>query len=152
MMTKNTPHSATPEVLAAGGVVFNDRDEVLFCHPTRTHWHNWRMPKGHVGEGEPIRKAALREVIEETGYKCTIVAKVQTTTRYRTNSGGRSVWKTMHLFAMRAIERVQEPDWENDAFKWVPIDEAVEFSAPRERPLIQEAIQIWKNRSQTSAA
>jgi ADP-ribose pyrophosphatase YjhB (NUDIX family) len=148
MMKRSTPAGTTPEVLAAGGVVFNDEDQVLFCHPTRTRWDNWRMPKGHVDEGEPLRKAALREVLEETGYKCSIIAKVQTTTRYRTNSRGRSVWKTMHLFTMQAAERIQDPDWENDAFKWVPIEEAIEFSAPRERPLIMEAVQIWKNRSQ----
>ena len=146
-MTKTTTHrhSDTPEVLAAGGVVFNDHGEVLFCHPVRTPWHNWRMPKGHVDPDEPLRKAALREVLEETGYKCAIVRKVQTTTRYRTNSRGRSVWKTMHLFVMKVGERTQEPDWENDAFRWIPIAKAIEFSAPRERPLIQEAIQIWQS-------
>ena len=50
---------------AAGGVVV-DRDRVMVLHrPSRSEV---RLPKGHLEKGETAQQAALREVIEESGY------------------------------------------------------------------------------------
>ncbi len=50
-------------VEAAGGVVMNKRDEVLFIYRNQY----WDLPKGHVDPGESHLETALREVTEETG-------------------------------------------------------------------------------------
>jgi ADP-ribose pyrophosphatase YjhB (NUDIX family) len=56
----------------AGGVVINDRQEVLVIirdiERDGTMVHEVRLPKGHIDEGESARTAAMREVCEESGY------------------------------------------------------------------------------------
>lgn len=52
--------------LAAGAVLFRSgADEVVLLHHRGED--RWCFPKGHVEEGESIRDAAHREVLEETG-------------------------------------------------------------------------------------
>lgn len=48
---------------AAGGVVKNQKDEILFIH----RLEKWDLPKGKVEEGETTEIAAVREVEEECG-------------------------------------------------------------------------------------
>ena len=55
--------SAYKIVEAAGGVVFNPKNEILFIY-RRGHWD---LPKGKIDPGETPEIAALREVEEETG-------------------------------------------------------------------------------------
>lgn len=50
---------------AAGGVVFNTHNQVLFIYRSGL----WDLPKGKVDEGEGIEECALREVEEETGVE-----------------------------------------------------------------------------------
>ena len=52
-------------VKAAGGIVLNEKDEVLLIH-RRGHWD---LPKGKFEKGESKKECALREVEEETGVK-----------------------------------------------------------------------------------
>jgi predicted NUDIX family NTP pyrophosphohydrolase len=47
--------------------------EVLLVHPGGPFWSRrdlgaWSIPKGEVAAGEDLRAAALREVLEETGF------------------------------------------------------------------------------------
>ncbi len=48
---------------AAGGVVINEKDEILMIHRRGF----WDLPKGKLDEGETLEAAAVREVKEETG-------------------------------------------------------------------------------------
>ena len=50
-------------VEAAGGVVRNDKNQVLFIR----RWDIWDLPKGKVDGKETVERCALREVEEETG-------------------------------------------------------------------------------------
>lgn len=50
-------------VRAAGGVVLNAKNEVLFIHRKG----KWDLPKGKLEPGESKKKGAKREVEEETG-------------------------------------------------------------------------------------
>ncbi len=54
-----------PVVVAAGGLVKNEKGEVLFIKRNG----KWDLPKGRVEEKETIEQAALRETEEETGVK-----------------------------------------------------------------------------------
>ncbi len=50
-------------VEAAGGLVANKEDKILFIH----RLGKWDLPKGKLEKGEGVKEAAVREVEEETG-------------------------------------------------------------------------------------
>lgn len=59
---------------SAGVLVFRNRadPEVLLVHPGGPFWAKkdlgaWSIPKGEPGEGEDLRRCALRELAEELG-------------------------------------------------------------------------------------
>lgn len=87
-------------VRAAGGLVFRESSKgklkILVAH--RPKYDDWGLPKGKADKGETPEETAIREVLEETGYHCRIVAPVGTT-RYRINSG----IKEVNWFAMRPL-------------------------------------------------
>ncbi|MET7815798.1 NUDIX domain-containing protein [Streptomyces sp. NPDC005395] len=55
----------TGETVAAGVLLFDDRDRVLLVDPT--YKPGWEFPGGVVEPGEAPARAAMREVAEETG-------------------------------------------------------------------------------------
>jgi 8-oxo-dGTP diphosphatase len=61
------------EIEAAGGVVMRD-DQVLVVH--RPRYDDWSLPKGKLDPGETFEEAALREVWEETGVRCSLVREL----------------------------------------------------------------------------
>jgi len=75
-------------VRAAGGVVTRPAAgggvEVLVVH--RPRYDDWSLPKGKAEPGERDEDAALREVEEETGYRCTLGAELPTV-RYEDRRG-----------------------------------------------------------------
>ena len=42
--------------------------DVLLVRPNRDRYH-WGIPKGHINTDETVEECAVRETIEETGYK-----------------------------------------------------------------------------------
>ena len=50
---------------AAGGVVFDGDLVLVLERPSRSEF---RLPKGHIEDGETAEAAAVREVAEESGY------------------------------------------------------------------------------------
>ncbi|EHN11830.1 NUDIX hydrolase [Patulibacter medicamentivorans] len=56
------------EVQAAGGVLVRDGLTAVVHRPYRD---DWSLPKGKLDPGETFLQAALREVVEETGLRCT---------------------------------------------------------------------------------
>lgn len=65
-----------PVVEAGGGMVFNDKKEILFIRRNS----KWDLPKGKVEKGETYEEAALRETIEETGVKDLVIKRFITKT------------------------------------------------------------------------
>lgn len=108
----------TKVVKAAGGLVFRETSKgklrILVAH--RPKYDDWGLPKGKADEGETPEETAVREVLEETGYRCRIVAPIGTT-RYRINSGVKEV----QWFAMRPLPDSPgfEKNDEIDEIKWV---------------------------------
>ncbi|MFN3178688.1 MAG: NUDIX hydrolase [Thermus sp.] len=80
--------------LGAGGLVFNEKGEVLLL---RDRMGFWVFPKGHLEPGETLEVAAVREVQEETGVKAEVLAPLFPT-RYVNPKG---VEREIHWFLMR---------------------------------------------------
>ena len=60
---------------AAGGVVSNDKNEVLLIYRLK----KWDLPKGKIDKGETFKETAVREVEEETRVKIELGKKITTT-------------------------------------------------------------------------
>jgi 8-oxo-dGTP diphosphatase len=66
------PESA--DVKAAGGLVVRDDGRLAIAH--RPRYDDWSFPKGKLDPGETWEQAALREVHEEIGLRCTLGAEL----------------------------------------------------------------------------
>ena len=109
---------------SAGGAVVDARDNVLLVRTTTLQGKPvWTFPKGIVEEGEGTRDAAVREVREETGYRCEIESELPTS-EYWFRAAGRLVKKRVQWFRMRPLKKEGEPDHEVEEAAWVPLAEA----------------------------
>ena len=80
--------TGTEMVRAAGGVVTRPTRgggvEVLVVH--RPRYDDWSLPKGKAEPGERDEYTAVREVEEETGYRCKLGTELPTV-RYQDRRG-----------------------------------------------------------------
>jgi 8-oxo-dGTP pyrophosphatase MutT (NUDIX family) len=66
----------------------------------------------------------VREVREETGYRCEIVRELEPIT-YWFQRNGRRVRKTVRWYLMRPVEKVGDHDHEVEEVAWVEREEAL---------------------------
>lgn len=110
--------SVTSVVKAAGGLVFRRSSKgnlrILVAH--RPRYDDWGLPKGKAEKNESPEETAIREVLEETGFHCRIVAPMGTT-RYRINAG----IKEVNWFAMRPLPDSPgfKKNKEVDEIRWI---------------------------------
>ncbi|MEL6845440.1 MAG: NUDIX domain-containing protein [Bacteroidota bacterium] len=96
---------------AAGGLVFNENEEVLFIH--RLGW--WDLPKGKLEKGESIGEGAVREVEEETGLKdIQLGEKIYESYHTYRNRKDKRVLKRTYWFKMTAPNQPLTPQTEED--------------------------------------
>ena len=86
-----------PVVTAAGGLVLNDRDEVLFIHRNG----RWDLPKGKIEKDESLEAGAIREVEEETGVKGLEITRFLQETYHVFQRNGKYKLKVTHWYEMR---------------------------------------------------
>jgi 8-oxo-dGTP pyrophosphatase MutT (NUDIX family) len=109
---------------SAGGLVVDDQGQVLLIRARDLRNQPvWTLPKGALNPGESSIDAALREVQEETGYKCELVRELTPVT-YWFQRGGRRIRKTVRWYLMRPIAKVGEHDHEVDEVLWADRAEA----------------------------
>lgn len=89
--------SKIPVEKAGGGLVFNDKNEVLFIYRNK----KWDLPKGGIEKGEEIEDTALREVQEETGVKGLKITRKLNKTYHIFKRNGRYKLKITHWFEMK---------------------------------------------------
>jgi 8-oxo-dGTP pyrophosphatase MutT (NUDIX family) len=110
--------------VSAGGLVVDEHRNVLLIRARDLRNRPvWTLPKGALNEGESAEAAALREVREETGYRCEVVRELEPVT-YWFQREGRRIRKTVHWYLMRPLDKVGEHDHEVDEVRWTGPDEA----------------------------
>ena len=67
---KRVPRMPDAIHVAAGGIVFNARGEILL--QKRADNGQWGLPSGYVDVGESVEQAAVREILEETGIRARV--------------------------------------------------------------------------------
>jgi 8-oxo-dGTP pyrophosphatase MutT (NUDIX family) len=113
-----------PEVKAAGGVIVRTSKtgpKVLLVH--RSRYDDWGFPKGKLEPGEKFKQAALREVLEETGFECRR-HKPSLPSIFYDDRRGRL--KEVRYWLMTAISGEFEPNDEVDMIAWVRSDMVAE--------------------------
>lgn len=110
---------------SAGGVVVDDEGRVLLIRARDLRNRAvWTLPKGALTAGESNTEAALREVLEETGYRCEVVRELPAVTYWFQRSGQR-VRKTVHWYLMRPLEKIGDHDHEVDEVTWAERQDAL---------------------------
>ena len=71
---------------AARAVLLDDKGQVYLLNVSKHNYH--KLPGGGIDEGEDIKQALERELMEEVGCKAEIVAELGTVTEYRNYDDG----------------------------------------------------------------
>lgn len=137
---------------AAGIALFNQRGEVFLGRRSNTNSpYIWQMPQGGIDAGESPKKAAIRELEEETGIKAEFITPLgridqwlyydfppgfKGAKRVRGWHGQRQKWfafrftgKTKHI-NLNAHKPAEFIDW-----RWDSLERASTLVVPFKRPV-----------------
>ncbi|MFE6483978.1 NUDIX hydrolase [Streptomyces sp. NPDC057757] len=106
--------------------------ELEICLVHRPKYDDWSHPKGKLKRGEEHLAAALREVEEESGFRCAPGARLPSVLYY---AGGRR--KEVSYWAAKATDGRFTPNREVDRIAWLSPDAArTRLTQPRDRDLV----------------
>ena len=135
---KNDFKSLYETVLAGGGLVLNENDEILFIFRRGF----WDLPKGKMEGKETIKQCAVREVQEETGVgSLKLIKKICTTNHQFKRNGIRKIKKS-YWYLMRAQNVKLIPQEEEDITKakWMTLGKFKD----KERPVYKSIEDVLK--------
>ena len=95
--------------VSAGGVVFRLNGHQPLFLLIRDSYANWGFPKGHLEPGESPERAALREVVEETGLGAVESRGAIETIDWYFRFRGRLIHKVCHFYLMEAADERTNP-------------------------------------------
>ena len=90
-------------VQAAGGIVVNDEQQILFI----LRRGKWDLPKGKLDKGETLEQCAIRETEEETGLENVSLKKQILVTYHTYTEDGKNILKETYWFFL-SIKGKQE--------------------------------------------
>lgn len=99
------------QAVSCGGVVIFRGKILLLYRNIRNKDDGWVLPKGTVEEGEDYKDTALREVLEETGAKATIIKYIDKS-EYSFTVPEDTVRKEVHWYLMMADSYYSKPQRE----------------------------------------
>ena len=125
-------------MLAAGGVVVRDDGDgpkALVIH--RPKYKDWSLPKGKLDPGESFEQAAVREVMEETGFTTELLEPLGEIS-YRDRKARP---KLVRYWLMEPLEGEFAPNDEVDEVRWVDLEEAAALlNYERDTELVRKAL------------
>jgi 8-oxo-dGTP diphosphatase len=133
-------------IRAAGGVLWRAAPsasgesgvEIAVIH--RPRYDDWSFPKGKLSPNESDIEGAVREVLEETGYRVR-VGRPLGEVRYLKNQGGVERPKVVRYWAMQADGGGFTPNREVDELRWVSPAEAKELlTHPHDEKVLERFI------------
>jgi 8-oxo-dGTP diphosphatase len=116
-------------IRAAGGVLWRESTngtqdpivDVAIIH--RPRYGDWTLPKGKLASGESEVDGAIREVLEETGFRVRL-GRALGETRYFKEQAGYLRPKVVRWWAMEATGGAFSPTREVDDLRWVSLADA----------------------------
>jgi len=129
-------------IFAGGGVVMNNRDEILFIHRLGV----WDLPKGKTEDGESIEETSIREVEEECSISPLKIAKALQPTYHTYHLKDKLILKKTFWFEMRYEGNdLPSPQLEEDITeaKWInknDIEEVTQNTYPSIKEVLIEVL------------
>ena len=131
-----TPHATTAVVVEKDGKYLLVEET---CHGETV----FNQPAGHVEENESILNAAIRETLEETGWKVKLDAFIGLYT-YKAPSNGVTYYRM--CFAATAVQKITDQlDTGIISEHWLSYDEVVNLSDQLRSPLVKKCIDDFRN-------
>ncbi len=135
----------TRSQVSAGGVAYRWMDgrlEIVLISVGEQG--RWQLPKGMIGEAEPVETAAKREVREETGLETEMVAPIDNVQYwFYSKSRGKGIryHKVVHFFLLKCLSGdVSDHDDEVNEARWFEIEQAIQtLTFPNEQAIVQKA-------------
>ncbi len=127
----------TAPVRAGGGVVTrlgkSGKRQILLVH--RPHRSDWSFPKGKCDSpDESLKAAALREVAEETGFRCALGRKLPAVDYIDRNGNP----KIVQYWEMAVLDGSFKKNDEVDAIEWLSFNKAMaRLTHRRDRRLLE---------------
>jgi 8-oxo-dGTP pyrophosphatase MutT (NUDIX family) len=124
---------------AAGGIVQNDKKEILFIH----RLGKWDLPKGKMEKGESPESCAIREVEEETGVSQLQLKKKTGETHHTYDEFGKHILKITHWYNMSCPsgqDTAPQTEEHITEIKWVKrnhFDEVLQNTYPSIKDILQ---------------
>ena len=137
MATKILESADVNVIKAAGGVLCRSgasgKTEIVIVH--RPGYDDWTLPKGKTDPDETPEECALREVREETGYKCELLRPLGCTAYV--DRRGRN--KVACYWVMKVLSGRFRPGGEVDRLLWVSIPDAIRrLTYERDKTLLEQ--------------
>lgn len=125
---KKTFRELFTEIMAAGGVVKNEEDEILLIFRKG----KWDLPKGKADDGETPEQTAIREVKEETGLISLKLGAPILTTYHAYKEEKERFLKTTYWFEMtssKSEKLIPQTEEKISDIRWVNIDNLSEYTS-----------------------
>lgn len=117
------------EIVKAGCVVVDGNKVLLVTNEDRGVW---AFPKGHAEDDETAEQVALRETLEETGYRVEIVKRLQDVV-YNHGETGEPI--RVAMFWAKPLEKIDEGEGQSE---WVDATKARDLIWSNGIPLLDE--------------
>ena len=136
------------EATSCGGIVIYRKKILLLYKNYRNRYDGWVLPKGTVEEGETFEETALREVMEESGAKASILAYVGES-HYSFQIPEDTIEKTVHWYLMESFSYFSKPQHDeyfedSGYYKYHEAYHLLKF--PNEKQILEEAYKIYTER------
>ncbi|MDE7063026.1 MAG: NUDIX hydrolase [Lachnospiraceae bacterium] len=140
------------EATSCGGVVIF-RGKILVLYKNyKNKYEGWVLPKGTVEHGEDFKETAVREVLEETGVKASIIKYIGMS-QYSFTIPEDTVTKQVHWYLMMADSYYSKPQREeffmdSGYYKYHEAYHLLKFS--NERQILEKAYEEYQDMKRNS--
>ncbi|WP_082759937.1 NUDIX hydrolase [Abyssisolibacter fermentans] len=128
-------------IVAAGGVIINDKNEILLIKNPRK---GWEYPGGIVEPGETVPQGLIREIKEETGVNVEIINIVGIYSNTKKKKGYNGVKEVPTIVTIDFICKYVSGDLrtsdESSEVKWVSKEEALKIVRSKQQLRFRKAL------------